>query len=155
MKLIYSTFALTLILPLSQAEEALPSDVQRVSDQRDAAIDKINKTYVQELERLKTSYTKQGNLDVANKIVKLISGIKSDDLIGKWVFSHNGFVAEIKTGGDAILDGKIRGKWAAKDSNLTIKWDHGYIDSFGLPPVDEVMSGKNQQGFPLRLTRAK
>lgn len=158
----------TLLFPLVRAEEVLPVDVQRVSDQRDAAIEKINTTYIQELEKLKINYTKQGNLDAANKIVALISAVKAegakaegnkkdgnkpDSLIGKW--TSGWAVMEIKADGVAILSGAIRGSWVAKDSTLTIRWDNGFTDSYGLPAVDGVLSGKNQLGAALRFTKSK
>jgi flagellar motor switch protein FliG len=64
-------FASTLC-PTLRAEDALPADIQRVVEQRASAIAKIDKIYLQELEKLKVNYTKQGNLDMALKIVSLM-----------------------------------------------------------------------------------
>ena len=62
-------------LPLARANEPLPPNVQRLIDQRAAAIAKIDKQYVQELEKIKVFYTKQGNLEGANVVVDLIKQI--------------------------------------------------------------------------------
>jgi hypothetical protein len=71
MKAVLLILAAVSIFPLAQAEESMPPDVQRVVDQRAAAVAKIDKIYLQELEKLKLNYTKKGDLETANKIVAL------------------------------------------------------------------------------------
>jgi hypothetical protein len=50
----------------------LPDDVQRLIDKRGEAIAQIDLKFVNEMEKLKTKYTKAGDLDSANAIVALI-----------------------------------------------------------------------------------
>jgi hypothetical protein len=140
------------ILPHVLAEQPLPPDVERVVDQRAAAIAKIDRTYVQELEKLKINYTKQGNLNVANKIANLILESQSDNYVGKWIAGRA--VTEIKPDGEATVS-NFRGNWIVKESTLIIQWNNGFTDSYELPPVDGVLIGKNQLGKPLRMTRKK
>ncbi len=91
MKLILAHFSFAMLFLVSiRAEQPLPPDVQLVIDQRASAIAKIDMSYVQKLERLKESYTKQGNLEVANKVVELIQNNQKDTipkiLKGKWIY---------------------------------------------------------------------
>lgn len=157
MKSAWLLLAVLLVLPFARAEDDLPGDVRRVTEQRDAAIEKINKTYVQELEKLKLSYTKQGNLDVANKIVKMIENTQADDpnsLVGKWRAGRRAEI-DIKSGGEATYNGKIRGKWTIKISTFVVEWDNGFTDSYELPPAEGVLTGKNNRGEALRITKIK
>lgn len=82
MKLIFTlTLVLFLLVPL-RGEEPLPSDVQRILDQRAAAIAKIDRTCVEELKKLKSNYTKQGNLEAAVKINELLKTVESGGELG-------------------------------------------------------------------------
>jgi hypothetical protein len=89
MKALLLILAALSIVTFVQAEEVLPPDVQRVVDQRAAAVAKIDKIYLQELEKLKVTYTKQGNLEVANTVMKLIEAVEmptvaKEPLVGRW-----------------------------------------------------------------------
>ena len=87
---------LPLLLTALVSAGELPDDVQRLIDKRGEAIAQIDLKFVKELEKLKTKYTKAGDLDSANAIVALIektpvmvvdtdSGIPRKDLIeGAW-----------------------------------------------------------------------
>lgn len=79
MKAVLLILAVVSILPFSQAEEVLPPDVQRVVDQRAAAVAKIDKICLQELDKLKVNYTKLGNLDMALKIEMLAKGLATKE----------------------------------------------------------------------------
>jgi hypothetical protein len=89
MKTVLLILAAVSIFPLAQAEVVLPPDVQIVVDQRAAAIATIDMAYVQKLEKLKQNYTKQGNLEAANRVVELIQNNQKDRihkmLKAKWV----------------------------------------------------------------------
>ena len=79
------------LIRVAWSEEVLPADVRRVIEQRDAAIAKIDKIYLQELEKVKLRYTKEGKLDVALNIDRMIKNlqpsVESTDsfLEGDWV----------------------------------------------------------------------
>jgi hypothetical protein len=98
---------------VSKNEDALPPDVHRVVDQRAAANDKIDKIYLQELEKLKINYTKNGDLSTANKIVSLKSEIvlknevklpeaTQEAIIGKWDRNPSGGYWEFYADGTGI-----------------------------------------------------
>jgi hypothetical protein len=73
--------SISLLLAAVLAGSELPDDVQNLVTKRDEAIEKIDLTFVRELEKLKIKYTKLGDLDSANRIVALIAKhpIKSSD----------------------------------------------------------------------------
>lgn len=64
-------FQFLLLTTLVSAGE-LPDDLQRLIEKRGEAIAQIDLKFVKELEKLKTKYTKAGDLDSANAIVALI-----------------------------------------------------------------------------------
>lgn len=77
MKFALLTVATILTLAETQAAEALPLDVQTVIDRRNEAVTRIETIYQKELERLRASYIKQGNADVALRIDSLAKGINA------------------------------------------------------------------------------
>jgi hypothetical protein len=81
MKYLIRISSISLLLAAILAGSELPSDVQNLITKRDEAIEKIDVTFVRELEKLKIKYTKLGDLDSANRIVDLIAKhpIKSSD----------------------------------------------------------------------------
>lgn len=76
MKALVLTFAAIISIPDANARPSLPPDVQRILDQRAAAIAKIDEAYLNELKRLKINYTKMGDLETANKLVELEKEVK-------------------------------------------------------------------------------
>jgi hypothetical protein len=107
----------------------LPPDVQRLVSQRDAAVSKIDRVFVDQLDKLKVQYTKEGNLEAANATVTLIKKFrivedKEDnqseslsDIFGK-TFSWS---ADGKDAGNRLilLEGG-KGTFAGK----AITWEH-------------------------------
>lgn len=61
----------------------LPPDVQRLVEQRNNAIQNIDKKFAEELDKLKVRYTKAGELDSANTIVNLIETINVPNNLSK------------------------------------------------------------------------
>ena len=57
----------------------LPSDAKSLLIKRHHAVEKIDQKLTQELEKLKVSYTKRGDLDSANAIVLLMAKVDSKD----------------------------------------------------------------------------
>ena len=76
--LIYICFLTALPFGLSSGNE-LPPDVQRLLSQRDAAVTKIDRVFVDQLEKLKVQYTKEANLEAANATVTLIEKFRIDE----------------------------------------------------------------------------
>lgn len=69
--LAYICLAISLCIEFSVGEE-FPSEVQGLISKRNEAVTRIDRTFVAELEKLKVKYTKAGDLESANKTVKLI-----------------------------------------------------------------------------------
>lgn len=110
-KIIYPCFLILLSSSCIFANE-LPSDAKWLTAKRAEAIEKIDRTYVKELEKLKVKYTKKGDLDSANAIVALMedksipfrqkssaSSKLFDEIVNTgWKYYHpggnNGFVLE-------------------------------------------------------------
>ena len=74
---LFSTVCL-LVSPL--AGEPLPSDIQRLVKQREDAIAKIDKTFLQELDKLKLKYAKRGDLDTANQVASLMKTVSGESI---------------------------------------------------------------------------
>ena len=77
-RFLFPLILISLFVGLSSGEE-LPSDVQRLFGKRNEAIAKIDRTFVNELEKLKVKYTKKGDLDSANAIVTLIEQFRIEE----------------------------------------------------------------------------
>jgi hypothetical protein len=151
------------------ADEALPPDVQRVIDQRAAAVAKIDKVYLQELDKLKTKYTKQGNLDVANKLMELIrnqGGVLTNSLkpfVGKWIyqsddpndrrrlpreFSDTNLIDDTGARHPYVVEGRtIRVNWSGSEN----RFEQLTFD----PEHPDVMHGVNHNGTSLTYKRVK
>ena len=160
MKLAILLLATVVSLPLMRAEEPLPPDVQRVVDQRTAAIAKIDTIYRQELEKLKVNYTKQGNLAAANVIVGLLQGERptgsqaeesvEDFLKGEWFYQWDGESKKYKRSFNATAmidkDG-VRYSWNFKDGLVVIEWGPGRYEKLTIDRVEpNVLRGLNSNG---------
>jgi hypothetical protein len=66
---------LSSILP-SMALEELPYDIKRLIEQRDTAVQKIDKIFVKELKKKLADFMKNGDLETANRITKIIGTIE-------------------------------------------------------------------------------
>ena len=116
----------------ASANSKLP--VQNAIDQRADAMAKINKIYVQELDKLKGAYTKKGDLETANSIVSLVkeAGAGGSDapasemaIVGKWSWSGGGTVEFQEDGNCKNQLGGIA-KWKCLN-----KRTHTYENSWG------------------------
>ncbi|MCH7228788.1 hypothetical protein [Haloferula sp. A504] len=54
-----------------RAEGPLPPDAQQLVEQRDTAIARIDKIFVEQLKALQVDYTKKGDLEIANRIASI------------------------------------------------------------------------------------
>lgn len=119
----------------AEAAQNLPSDVSRVVDQRDAEIKKITQRCVAELEKLKVSYTKRGDLENALLVDKLIKEMKlPSPMVGNWVFYYKGkslrytFREDGSMSGAYVISGSgFKGTWKTKGDNVEIRSDSGDI----------------------------
>lgn len=119
----------------AQAAQNLPSDVSRVIAQRDAEIKKINQRCVTELEKLKVSYTKRGDLKNALLVDNLIKEMKlSPPIVGNWMFDYKGkslrytFREDGSMSGAYVISGSgFKGTWKEKGDNVEISSDRGEI----------------------------
>ena len=122
-------YCLALSLGTLVSAGELPDDVQRLIDSRARAVLRIDLKFVSELEKLKTKYTKAGNLDSANAIAALIKETPLPDLDAKspdsefvgtsWAF-HNkaGQLGEL----EFLTGGKIKSvKYPSSSWKLTDK----------------------------------
>jgi hypothetical protein len=81
-KYLFNAVPVVLLMPLMcfvAFGAELPSDVQRLFEQRNNAIQKIDVKFTEELDKLKVKYTKAGDLESANAILDLIKTINSKD----------------------------------------------------------------------------
>ncbi|MEP2777164.1 MAG: hypothetical protein ABJQ29_15095 [Luteolibacter sp.] len=75
---IFILFFIYMTVGLGSGEE-LPGDVQRLFDKRNEAVTKIDRIFVNELEKLKLKYTRNGDLDSAISIVALIEKFRIEE----------------------------------------------------------------------------
>lgn len=119
----------------AQAVQNLPPDVSSVIAQRDAEIRRINRIYVAELERLKVSYTKRGDLKNAVLVVKLVKEMKAElEIVGRWSFDFRGKTRAYTfhengsmTGTYAVSGSVFKGTWKADGDNVAVINDPGEI----------------------------
>ena len=64
----------------------LPSDVQWLVSKRSKAVDKIDRTFIEELDKLKIKYMNSGELDHANAIEELIEEVESKIQDRAWIY---------------------------------------------------------------------
>jgi hypothetical protein len=123
---------------VSNAQEAqnLPSDVSRVIAQRDAEIKKINQRCVIELERLKVSYTKRGDLKNALLVDNVIKEMKiPHHIVGNWMFVYEGrsfpymFREDGSISGNYVTGGGFNGTWKAEGDKVVIRREDGSVFS--------------------------
>lgn len=84
--------ACLLISSSAAIADELPYEIERIQNQRKAAIKKIDDIYVKELQKLKSKYLKESKLDRANIVDELIEEVKltqdSTDpmrsIVGSW-----------------------------------------------------------------------
>ncbi len=126
--------AVSLLVPLSAAE-TLPPDVSRVIAMRDTEIKRINQRCVIELERLKVSYTKRGDLKNAVLVDNLIKGMKArQEIVGSWLFDFRGKPRAYTfhengsmSGAYASSGSRFNGTWKADGDNVEISNERGEI----------------------------
>ncbi len=64
--------ALAALLSVQAAEPELPKEAQELIAKRNAAVQKVETTFIGELTKLMVKYTKNGDLETANEIAEII-----------------------------------------------------------------------------------
>lgn len=90
----------------------LPQAVRTLVEKRQEAISRIDNIFVQELEKIKTNYTKAGDLEMANMVAELINQTKEADSR----FLPDGSV-ELN-----LLESKLVGRWLIYDTDQPKVW---------------------------------
>ena len=145
-KTMHYILIITLALSSYCAAQSKPSDYERLQKLRQLEINKINKQYLNDLEKLKSKYTKKGNLEVAVMIDKEIKNITSalkattsidTDIFTKW--GDKSSYADLRKDGTAYYFWKgsrvAKGNWVRQGNEIKLTWDNArvatyYIDSF-------------------------
>lgn len=153
-------------IPVKAAE--MPSAVQRIIDQRKAAMKKIDEVYVRELRTLQTGFMKSSDLENANLVEKLIkeaggSTSPSFSLDGKWVLKKaNGVLAtEVrKFEGDMMVfvDTNWKIPFEVESDTLTVWMNRkeGHFEKLKFDPKSpDELKGENYRGEKISFVRIK
>jgi len=158
---IHAFLALAFMSTISLGAE-LPEEAQRLIEIRKKAIEKIDEKFVDELEKIKTTYTKMGDLESANAILDLIENValpmKTDvQFVGKWLFISGKWkgTRELRENGVCYSEGKRIGKWNMADQHLIINFDGGEATTFTLPIRDGTLSGRSSKGWGVQAQKIK
>jgi hypothetical protein len=143
----------------------LPLQVQRLTEKRQAAISKINNTFVDELEKIKTNYTKAGDLENANLVATLIKQTKGTvgeevfSLDGEWRYRIDGKVVSVVRrfeGNQLVDEGGTKRDWVFEGEGITIRWNSRQFEKITLDPNNpDVIKGANGDGTRFTYTRIK
>lgn len=99
----------------------LPFELKRLNEQRDRKIAEINRIYKQQLEELKTKYTKEGNLDAANQVVSILDQLDpaaEPEEETRWEWGSGGELVLRPNGVATHTIWKRNGKWRRGDDGL-------------------------------------
>lgn len=137
----------------------LPSDVKALGTQQAAAALKIDRSYIQELEKLKVKYTKQGDLDTANAIVALIEKTEAKIIrdalnAGKWNYvDADGKTLAVRSfDGDVLLPGTgARCPYKIANGIIRIDWGNGAFEELKIDPSNlRLFKGVNHYGHTFK-----
>ncbi len=138
----------------------LPEEAQRLIASRKKTIETIDKKFVYELDKIKTNYTKKGDLDSANAILDLIKTVplpvEIDVLVGNWLFTSGNWkgARELRDNGICYVDGKQLGTWNRTGQHLVIVFE-GSTDTFLLPMKDGKLEGRSSKGWKVQAHKIK
>jgi hypothetical protein len=140
----------------AQDAQSIPPDVSRLLAQRDAEIKKINQRCVVELERLKVSYTKRGDLKNAVLVDNMIKEMKvSHPIVGSWTFDYRGNPRSYTFNEDGSVSGAFlssgggfKGIWKADGNNVVISSESGeIIANVSMDAADRCPHGRGNEPF--------
>lgn len=156
--------------PLLQAE-TLPKEARALLERRGTAVQQIDRDLHKKLKKVKTTYTKKGDLDAANAVAAVMKGAAAnqapailDPLVGtKWNFlkSNKGKINEFKFLGDGTVDCEHSypdAIWRRleNDTILFAYGIHAYIVFHTKEGEPDFMSGHHSlSGAPRFLRRSK
>ncbi|MDQ8189190.1 hypothetical protein [Roseibacillus persicicus] len=116
------SFFLVLLAFEIHGQNRIPDDLERLNLQRERKIAEVNRIYLRELEELKVRYTKEGDLEMANKILAVISSfeLKEEDetwylKVTKWRWESGGVLTLRSNGKATHTLWKYPGKWEKQD----------------------------------------
>jgi len=143
----------------------LPQQVQRLTKKRQAAINKINDAFVNELEKIKTNYTKAGDLENANLVAALIKQTEGSiskeqfPLVGEWRYRTDGEAVSVvrRFEGNKFFDQTgIRRDYVLTNDGITIWWNSSQFEKIILDPqTPDFLKGVNHTGARFTYTRIK
>jgi hypothetical protein len=155
---------LVLALPISFGAE-MPQGIQTLIDKRQDAIGKIDKMFIQELEKVKIAYVKAGDLEKANLAAELIKNTsRSRDneafsLDGEWRHRNDGddrSVVRRFKGKKLIDEHGVEHRFVFENDGITITWDSHQFEKIIIDRGNpDVMKGVNSQGARFTYTRIK
>ena len=162
---LFLAFGLTNV---STAEEQPPA-VKELILKRDKAIEKIKETFIKEMLKLQSAYTKRGDLENAKKVASLIADLpdgkklmdgsaKVFSLEGKWKYKieRGNFVSREFKGKYLIDEGGARRQWRRLGDIITIDWGGGVYEKVTVTKKNpDVLEGKNWTGREITYERIK
>ncbi|MBK1856589.1 hypothetical protein JO972_16615 [Verrucomicrobiaceae bacterium 5K15] len=153
------TLSIICITIMSSFSDELPQDVNRIVNKRSKAIQMIDKVYVEELQKLKLSYMRKGDLKTSNVIEAMINDIDTladssdgDDIasqyLGVWIFRVGSWQSQriIRPDGSVFRANKPTepAKWITDRKNLIIIYPDGAKETFGLPKNGVMISNSRK-----------
>ena len=115
---------------LSQKASAeVPAEIERLMEQRDDAVERVEVTFRREMRDLRAKYVTQGRQDDVELIEKVLEGIDpykvGDPVLGRWLIKAGGEVAmtELKVDGTAVIGlpkGKVLGTWKRVEDKVLV-----------------------------------
>lgn len=74
--------------------------------------------------------------------------------VGRWKMDdHGGHTYTFFADGTATC--ASLGTWVEQDGKMIATWDNGFVDSFGLPCVNDCLEGVNNQNAPIKMVRCR
>ena len=163
----FPTIIVALSIPMSLGEK-MPHGIQTLIDKRKGAIERIDKVFVQELEKAKTAYLKAGDLEKANLAAELIKNTSGSgngevfSLDGEWRYRIDGkvdgkifnVVRRFK-GNNMIDEGGIERRWISENDGMRIDYGSRFEKLVLDPENPDVINGANNLGMSFTYTRIK
>lgn len=143
----------------------MPQGIQTLIDKRKEAVRKIDKVFVEELEKIKTAYVKAGDLEKANLAAELIKNTSvtgTDEVFsldGEWRYRIDGKAVSIvrRFKGNKLIDeGGVEHHWEFVNDGITIWWNPRMFEKLVIDPkTPDVIKGANHDGTRFTYTRIK
>jgi len=83
--------------------------------------------------------------------------LRREIILGTWTSGWSSLFGAgdvtIKQGGAAMHKSGITGQWLCTDGKVVIVWSHGYTDRLSMSADGKSLTGKNQTGAAVTLSR--